>query len=341
MTPTNQPRSPLTAEPPSPRTSVNPLSPARRRLVQAAAGLIAGAPAFIHAQPKQIRLIVPLPPGGAADVSARLAMESWTQVSGTPVIVENRPGASYLVGMQAIQNAPADGSVMMHVNNGMIPPQLTFGKYDLLKQLTMVGKFSGTPAAIFVKFDSPIKTPTELIAHLKARAGKANFGTILGGAEHMTTVQMLRSNGCAAEPVGFKGGPDAIIALAQGELDFCILALPLAVAFKGRVRAIAVTSDNRFPLAPEIPSFRETLGKGGSVLEFYGGFAVPAGTPPAVIDGYYKTLAEVGKNANLVSKSAVQLTVVDVVPGAELQRLLVTDLAQWAPIASELNLKAS
>ncbi len=310
-------------------------------MVQAAAGFITGAPALIHAQPKQIRLIVPLPAGGAADVSARMAMESWTQLSGVPVIVENRPGASYLVGMQAIQNAPADGSVIMHVNNGMLPPQLTFGKYDVLKQLTMVGKFSATPAAIFVKFDSPIKTPTELVVHLKSRAGKANFGTILGGAEHMTTVQMLRSNGCAAEPVGFKGGPDAITALAQGELDFCILALPLAVPFKGRVRAIAVTSDTRFPLAPEIPSFRETLGKGASVLEFYGGYAVPAGTPPAVIEGYYKTLAEVGKNADLVNKLATQLTVVQVAPGAELRRLLVTDLAQWTPIATELNLKAN
>ena len=274
-------------------------------------------------------------------MAARLAMESWTQLTGTPVIVENRPGASYVIGMQAIQMAPTDGSVMVHVNSGMIPPRLTFGKYDMLKQLTMVGKFGATPAAIVLKADSPIKTPTELIAHLKARAGKANFGCILGGAEHITTVQVLRSNNCSAEAVGFKGGPDAVTALAQGELDFCVTALPLSVPFKGRIQPIAVMTDKRFSLAPDLPSFRDTLGRAGSVLEYYGGFALPSGTPASVAENYYKTLAEVARNPNLINKLAVQMTAADVAPGAELQRLVSTDLAQWAPIASELNLKAN
>ena len=330
----------------APETRVLPSSDAqtsttRRRVVQAALGLITGAPALIRAQPKQIRLIVPLPAGGAADVAARLAMESWTQVTGTPVIVENKPGASYVIGMQAIQMAPTDGSVMMHVNSGMIPPQLTFGKYDMLKQLTMVGKFGATPAAIFVKADSPIKTPPELIAHLKARAGKANFGCILGGAEHITTVQLLRSNNCSAEAVGFKGGPDSVTALAQGELDFCVTALPLSVPFKGKIQPIAVMTDKRFSLAPDLPSFRETLGRAGSALEYYGGFALPSGTPTSIAENYYNTLSEAARNPNLINRLAGQMTTADVAPGAELQRLVSTDLQQWAPIASELNLKAN
>jgi len=317
-----------------------PPSGTRRRLIQATAGVISGAPALIHAQPKQMRIIVPLPAGGAADVGVRMMGEVWTQITGTPVLVENRPGASYLIGMQAIQTAPADGSALIHLNNGMSATQLSFGKYDLLKQLAMVGKFGGTPGTIFVKADSPMKTPADLIAFLKASSGKANYGTILGGQEHMTTVLMLRNNGCSAQAVPFKGGPDSITALAQGEIDFAVSALPLVVPFKGRIRPLCVMTDKRFPLMPDIPSFRDTLGNTTPVLDYWGGFGAPAGTPAAVVEGHYKTLLEVLKNPDLPKKFAAQGLVLESDTPAALRKLIADDLAWMAPIAAELNLKA-
>jgi tripartite-type tricarboxylate transporter receptor subunit TctC len=322
-----------TASTPSPATP-------RRRLLQAGAGLIAGAPALIHAQAKQVRIVVPLPAGGAADVSVRLITDIWSQMAGMPIVVENRPGASYLIGMQAMQNAPADGSVLIHLNNGMSATQLSFGKYDMLKQLAMVGKFGGTPGTIFVKADSPMKTPADLIATLKANPGKLNYGTILGGQEHMTTVLMLRNNGCTAQAIPFKGGPDSMTALAQGETDFSVSALPLVVPFKGRIRPLCVMTDKRFPLMPDIPSFRDTLGNTAPVLDYWGGFGAPAGTPPAVIEGLHKTLAEVMKNPELPKKFAAQGLVIDVDTPATLRKLIADDLAWMGPIAAELNLKA-
>jgi tripartite-type tricarboxylate transporter receptor subunit TctC len=315
-------------------------SPTRRRLIQASAGLIAGAPAFIHAQPKQLRVIVPLPAGGAADVGVRLITDIWAQLAGMPIVVENRPGASYLIGMQAMQNAPADGSVLIHLNNGMSATQLTFGKYDLLKQLAMVGKFGGTPGTIFVKADSPMKTPADLIANLKANPGKLNYGTILGGQEHMTTVLMLRNNGCSAQAIPFKGGPDSVTALAQGETDFAVSALPLVVPFKGRIRPLCVMTDKRFSLMPDIPSFRDTLGTTAPALDYWGGFGVPAATPAPVVEGLYKTLTEVMKNPDLPKKFAAQGLVIDVDTPAALRKLIADDLTWMAPIAAELNLKA-
>jgi len=321
------------------QTKTSPSTP-RRRMMQATAGLIAGAPALIHAQPKQLRIIVPLPAGGAADVAVRLLTDVWTQLTGTPIVVENRPGASYLIGMQAMQNAPADGSVLIHLNNGMSATQLSFGKYDMLKQLAMVGKFGGTPGTIFVKADSPMKTPADLIAFLKANPGKANYGTILGGQEHMTTVLMLRNNGCSAQAVPFKGGPDSVTALAQGETDFSISALPLVVPFKGRIRPLCVMTDKRFPLMPDIPSFRDTLGNTTPVLDYWGGFGAPAGAPAAVIEGHYRTLLEVLKNPELPKKFAAQGLVLESDTPAALRKLIADDLAWMAPIAAELNLKA-
>jgi len=319
---------------------MNQTSNTRRRVLQATAGLITGAPAFIHAQPKQLRVIVPLPAGGAADVGVRLITEIWTQLTGTPIIVENRPGASYLIGMQAIQSAPTDGSALIHLNNGMSATQLSFGKYDMLKQLAMVGKFGGTPGTIFVKADSPMKTPADLIAYLKANPGKANYGTILGGQEHMTTVLMLRNNGCTAQAIPFKGGPDSVTALAQGETDFSVSALPLVVPFKGRIRPLCVMTDKRFALMPDIPSFRDTLGNTAPVLDYWGGFGAPAGTPNALVEGHYKTLVEVMKNPDLPKKFAAQGLVIDTDTPATLRKLIADDLAWMAPIAAELNLKA-
>lgn len=319
---------------------MNAASNNRRRVLQATAGLIAGAPAYIHAQPKQLKIIVPLPAGGVADVGVRMIAEAWTQLTGTPIVVDNRPGASYLIGMQAIQSSPADGSTMIHLNNGMSATQVTFGKYDMLKQLTMIGKFGATPGTIFVKADSPLKTPADLIAYLKANPGKGNHGTILGGVEHMTAVLMLRNNGCSAQAIPFKGGPDSVTALAQGELDFCISALPLVVPFKGRIRPLCVMTDKRFALMPDIPSFRDTLGNTAPVLDYWGGFGAPAGAPSAVIEGHYKTLTEVMKSPDLHKKFAAQGLVIDTDTPAALRKLIADDLGWMVPISAELNLKA-
>jgi tripartite-type tricarboxylate transporter receptor subunit TctC len=113
------------------------------------------------------------------------------------------------------------------------------------------------------------------------------------------------------------------------------------VPFKGKIQPIAVMTDKRFSLAPDLPSFRETLGRSGSVLEYYGGFALPSGTPTSIAENYYNTLSEAAKSPTLINRLAGQMTTADVAPGAELQRLVSTDLQQWGPIASELNLKAN
>ena len=310
----------------------------RRRLVQAGIALT-GAPSIIRAQSKTpMKIIVPLPAGGVADISVRIIAEQWTTLTGQPVVVENRPGGSYLIGMQAIAAAPADGNTLIHLNNGMSATQVTFGRYDMLKQLSIVGKFGGTPGAFFVKADSPHKTIDDILNDLKTRQGKGNYGGIAGGIEHLLAATLLKARGIKATFVAFKGGPDTVTALAPGEIDFVCSALPLIIPFKGRIKALAVMTDKRFPLMPDIPSFRDVV-KDGPGLDYWGGFGVPAGTPPAVIETLNKTMAEVLKAPEVARKYAAQGLVIEVESGAALRKMIADDVAWMTPISKELGLK--
>lgn len=313
----------------------------RRRVLRAAAALALTPALTAWAQEAKgpLRVIVPLPAGGVADASVRMFADSWTALTKQSVVVDNRPGGNFQIAMQQLQLAPPDGNTWIHLNNGMSATQATFQRYDLTKQLVPLGMLGTTPGALFVSASGPFATARDLFDWLRANPGKGNFGVTAGGVEHMTTVAMLRKTGLQAQMVPFKGGPDICTALAQNELQFAITALPLIVPFKGRIKPLAVLSDARSPMLPDLPTGRDqTLPIQN--LDYWGAFAVPAGTPAATVATLNAAILEALKSPSLQSRLAQQGMFARGSSPDAMAKIIADELAWMAPIAAELDLKA-
>lgn len=175
---------------------------------------------------------------------------------------------------------------LISINTGMMAAQVTMKRYDMLKSLALVTQYSKTPTLFVVSAQSRFRTFSELIAFAKKNPGKLNFGSVgTGGLEHLWVTMLGRSMGVEFTHIPFKGMPDAIIALAQGALDFvpCVMSSALPFVQKGTLRALCVLSNERTPFLPDSPTMRE---QGASVppMEFWSGVAAPQGTPLAVLE---------------------------------------------------------
>jgi tripartite-type tricarboxylate transporter receptor subunit TctC len=314
----------------------------RRTFISAAAALAASNSLSLRAQENKgpLRIIVPLPAGGVADASVRFFAEQWTAITKQAVVVDNKPGASFQIGMQALATSPADGSTWIHLSSSACAAQAALGRFDLTKQVIPIGMMGTTPGALFVPQNSPFQTAKELIDWIRANPGKLNYGTAgIGSMEHLSTAALLRRNGLTGTNVPFKGGPDSMTALAQNEIQMSISALPLIVPFKSKIRPLMVLTDQRAALTPNIPTYKEA-GVEMPALNFWGAFAVPAGTPRATIDALHKPMKEALSVPALIAKYQAQGMFPNVTSSDAMAKLIEEEIRWMQPIASELNLKA-
>ncbi len=314
----------------------------RRNFLSATAALAASSALPLQAQENKgpLRIIVPLPAGGVADASVRFFAEQWTNITKQAVVVDNRPGGSFQIGMQALTTAPADGNTWIHLSTGACAAQAALGRFDLTKQVIPLGMIGTTPGAIFVAQNSPFQTAKDLLDWIRANPGKLNYGTAgTGSAEHLSTATLLKRNGLTGTHIPFKGGPDAMTAVAQNELHFSISALPLIVPFRGKIRVLNVLTDQRAALTPDAPTYKEA-GIDMPALNYWGAFAVPAGTPRATIEALHKPMVEAMRVPSLVAKYQAQ-GMFPATTTSDVMAKIISDEIRWMqPTASELNLKA-
>lgn len=312
----------------------------RRRFLAAGAAGAALAATGARAQDGKppLKIIVPLPAGGVADVSVRIFAEHWTSVTKQSVVVDNRPGGTFLIGVQQLLQSPPDGNTWLHMNNGMSAAQAAFKRFDLQKQIASLGRGGSTPGAIFVNPNAPYRSVKELFDWARANPGKLNYGAPIGAIEHLLAALMLKRNGITGTVVPFKGGPDGMTALAQNEIQMAVSALPLIVPFKGKIMPIAVLTEARSPMVPDVPTFRE-VGLDIPELDYWGAFGVPAGTPAATIETLNRTIVEVMKMPTLGAKYAQQGMIAKPSSPGEMQRIISDELKWMTPLADELNLK--
>lgn len=272
----------------------------RRQALASMAALGAGAlgPASLFAQeayPSKgpIKVIVPLPAGGAADASARILTAALQTQMKQSIIIDNRPGGSFVVGMNAIAQAPADGYTLMHINPGMCAAQAALKKIDLLKTLTPISLMGTMPTVLVVPASSPIRTAKDLVAAGAAKPGSLNYGSVgLGSLEHLWASNFSKRNGLDAVHIPFKGMPDAATNLVSGEIQFLPLIVAVALPFvqKGMLRALAVIDTQRHPALPDVPTIKEA-GFEEPHLVFWGGLAAPKGTPDAIVAQLRESIA--------------------------------------------------
>lgn len=266
----------------------------RRIFLQATTVAIApSALPFARSQPaaypsRAISIIVGYVPGGSTDQRARQLGRFMSAMLGQPVIVENRPGANGKIGTEAVARAKADGYVLGMGNLAPLsvnPALLRSTSFNPLTELTMIALIERGPLMLVVRADSSYRTVADLLASARTKPGGLSYGSSGTGSAHHLSGELLKS---IAETdmthIPYKGGAAAVVDLMGGQLDFVFepmySAMPSTKA--GKLRALAITSERRSPLAPDVPTMVEA-GVAGFHIENWQGLIGPAGMPQATV----------------------------------------------------------
>lgn len=235
---------------------------------------------------RPVQLIVPFAPGAGSDVVGRLVAQKMAANFGQPVVVENKSGAGGLLANRYVATSAPDGYTLLMVT-GAYPAQVAMLKdmpFDPEKDISMISSLIAYPFVLVVKPDSAVRTVGDLIAHAKNNAGKLNYATTGPGSVHHLASEMFNMMaGTETVPVAYRGGATQILELLAGRVDFVFETMPTAMSFiaDGRVRAVAVTTKQRWAALPDIPTVADTL-PGYEVVSFLG-VAAPGGTPGPVV----------------------------------------------------------
>jgi tripartite-type tricarboxylate transporter receptor subunit TctC len=294
---------------------------------------------------KPIRLIVPFPPGGAVDFFARVVQGPLAENLRVPVVIENKAGASGMIGAEFVARAPADGYTLLIGNiaslaiNVGVYPKMT---YDPVKDFTSVVRTVDVNYVLVVHPSIAAKTVPELIAHAKANPGKTAYGSAGSGSlPHLATELLKAQTGTDFVHVPYKGGGPMVTDLLGGSVQVVIgdQANLMPHVATGKLRALAVAGPQRSPNAPELPTIAES-GLAGFDATAWQGVVGPAGMPPEVArrlnDAFNKVMAQPDVRAKLIGGG---LDPVGGTPEA-FGAFIRSEIAKWTKIARDVGARA-
>lgn len=284
---------------------------------------------------RPLRMLVGYPPGGVPDVAARYLAAQMGAILGQSITVENKTGAAGLLAVQDLIRSAPDGYTLMMSDTGQwaIGPALRPGSYDPLKDFAPLCMIGFTALYLTVRSEFPAKTFQELVAMAKAKPGSLRYASGGNGGFHHLYMESLKAAlGIDLVHIPYKGGPQMSQALAAGDVEVAPVALitsgPLVKA--GKLRYIAVSSADRSPLAPAVPSMKEV---GAPDIHFTStlGFIVPAGMPKAVLDKLAGSCARSVQSQEYATRAAESFGMEPVYRSpAELAEIIRSDVPRYA-----------
>ena len=292
---------------------------------------------------KPIRLVAPFAPAGTIDVLARAIGQRLTEAWGQPVVVENRPGAGGNIGTESVAKSAADGYTMLLISVGFASNPALYSKlpFDPIKDFAPVTLVATTQNVLIVHPSVPARSARELIQLAKSRPGQLNFGSSgTGTSQHLAGELFKSMAGVQMQHVPYRGSAPALTALIGGEVSLMfnnlLTALPHVKA--GRLRALAVTSAERSPAAPEIPTMAESGLPGYDVSTWYG-LLVPTGTPKEIVA---KLNAELVRILNLTDVKERLGNVVELTPSTpdQFAAHIRQEMVRWAKVVKQSGARA-
>lgn len=247
---------------------------------------------------KPIRIVVPFPAGGGTDAQARIVARHLGELLGTTVIVDNKGGASTMLGASEVARSAPDGYTMLYAPSSTMaqnPHTLTNVPYDPFKDFTPISLGGRGPLVLMVSNEVPASNVKELVAYMKANAGKISYATFgAGTSSHIYGEMFLKKTGTQAVHVPYKGGSDAAKDLIGGRVQmfFDSAASAIITAGTGKVRIIGIAAESRIAALPDVPTLAEQ-GVPGLDLPSWLGFYGPAKMPPAVVKTLNSAIAQV------------------------------------------------
>jgi len=315
----------------------------KNALTLSSLGLILCA-SSVHAQNypnKPIRFLVGFGAGGPTDVIARILGNAMSQSLGQPIVVENRPGADSLIATQAVARSAPDGYTILiasgsHSINASLYPET---KVDPVKDFSHVGMIGDAANFLVVHPTVPANTAEEFVKLLRDNPGKYNSGTT-ASTTFLATQLFQTMAGVDTQNIPYKGAGPGTLALVGGEIQMSITSLVglLPQVKAGKVKALAVTSANRSPLAPDVPTLTEKALPGYIASTWYGMFA-PAGTPPDIVNLLNTTLNKVMDNPDIKKQLQEQGMVTVSMSPVELQKFVAEDTVKWAKVVEQSKKK--
>lgn len=257
-------------------------------IATAAAFCTAPLPAMAQSYPdRPIRLVVPFPPGGSSDVSARLLAQELGRRLGRPIVTENRPGAGTMIGNEIVMRAPADGYTLLYAASSItITPNLNPSlRFDPRRDLAAISLYIDAPLVLVANTAVPFRSLTGLIDYAKANPGRLNVAYPgMGTTNHLAAALLNHRAGLDIVLVPFAGNAAGLTALMRNDVQLAVDSLASATGFirEGQIRALGVTGEQRAASLPDVPAIAEALP--GFETTFWFGLMAPAGTPQAIID---------------------------------------------------------
>jgi tripartite-type tricarboxylate transporter receptor subunit TctC len=313
------------------------------------AALLAALPGTAMAQAwpaKSIRLIVPLAPGATADIVARIFAEELAKSLGQTVVVDNKTGAGGTIATAEAARAPADGYTLALVSQGTLVFNIGLYKapgYDPLKDLATVAISGGVSNVLIVHPDNSARTVADVLAQARAKPGELTYASGgVGTSHHMSGVLLELRTGVKLQHVPYRATPAAIQAVANGEVAIGLFNTPTVIGLikGGKLKAIAVTSEQRSDLLPEVPTMIES-GVKDYIVNTWMGFAVPAGVPAPVLARLNSEINRIGQLPQVREKMLAQgIEVLPPEPPAAAQKQVRDDLTLWLPIIKDSGASA-
>lgn len=319
-----------------------------RRLSQLAAValVLCATPSLAVAQQaypsKPIRLIVPFPPGGSADIVARLVSQKMSESTKQSVVVENRPGADTIIAMDYVAKSPADGyTVGYAIGSSMTMNPALYAKlpYDAAKDFAPVSVIANVPLALVVHPSVPAKSAKELADFIRANPNKLFYGQANVIAKVATEAFSLAAGGKMVE-VPYKGSApnvqDLVIGTVQVSVEPVATVLPYTQA--GKLRALAITDSRRSPVFPDLPTVAET-GVKGYAFDNWHAIVVPAATPKEIIAKLHEEIVKAARHPDVTARLATLGVEIVASTPEELQKRVASERDYWSKQIKTLGIK--
>ena len=315
-----------------------------RRLPVVILAAIGAQCAFAQNYPtRPVRLVVASSPGGASDILARMLAQKLTEEFKEQVVVDNRGGASGILGTDIVAKATPDGYTLLIIQPSLTINPNVFKKlpYDVVRDFAPISLVVDAAQMLSVNPSLSAKTAKDLIALAKAKPGQLTFGSPgFGTSPHLTAELFKQRGGIDMQQVTFKGSGPAYVSLVSGEISamFATVLSMMPHVKSGRIRPLGVTTAKRVQTVPDVPTIAESGLPGFDTSQWFG-FLAPAGTPAPIIDRLYRALTRAAGDPEI--KSRLEAQGVDVVnkPPKEFAGVIRHEIAQWAKVVKAAGIK--
>lgn len=288
-------------------------------------------------------MIVPFPPGGAADMTARAVSKGLAEILNQTVVVENKPGASGIIAGKAMMASPADGHTLLLASNSIttskwLVPNLTF---DVVRDFRGIGMVMKSPHMAVVGEQFPGKGVQDLVRMAKARPGRTDYATAgIGTAPHLFAEIFQQATGTSLTGIPYKGSAPALTAVLAGEVAvyFDILMSSQALLASGKLKSLAVSSTERLPQYPDVLTFAE---QGIEGLESYSwfGIVVKTGTPEPVMQKLNQALNQIIQESQFAANAVGMGAIAVGGSASSFQTVISDDTERWGRIIKEKNIR--